>query len=326
MRETDAIVLREYGGPENLTLETVELPPLGENDLLLRHTAISVNFHDCYVRSGLYDTLSLPGVPGLEAVGVIEEVGPSVEGFLVGDRIGWISPSYGGYTARRVLSADLAIKLPAFLTDSEVAASLVKSFTVIFLVTKSYHVQPGQTVLIHAAAGGVGQMLTQACHNLGAKVIATVGSREKEIVARRVGADEVILYKEEDFLDRVMSLTHGQGVDVVYDSVGADTFARSLKCLDYGGALVNYGQSSGPVHPFSPSDLASKSLSVSRPIIFHFIRKRHDLLAMAVDAFKAFESGTIRPVDSVIFPLAEAAAAHRMIEAGKSPGGVVLVP
>lgn len=324
MRTTEAIVLSEFGGPDKLVRQTIELPRVGNNELLVRHTAIAVNFHDCYVRSGLYKTLNLPGVPGLEAVGIVDEIGQNVAGFAVGDRIGWVSPSYGGYATRRVLNADLAIKLPGFLTDNQAAASLVKGFTVSFLVTESC--RPDQTVLIHAAAGGVGQMLTQACHRLGARVIATVGGKEKEAAARNAGANEVILYKEEDFLERVLSLTQGKGVDVVFDSVGADTFRRSLQCLDYGGALVNYGQSSGPVSAFTPSDLATKSLSVSRPIIFHFIRKRDDLLRMAADTFGAFERGLFKPIEPIVFPLAEAADAHRLIEARKSPGGVVLIP
>jgi NADPH:quinone reductase len=326
MRTTDAIVLSEYGGPDKLKHQAVELPPLGKDELLVRHTAIAVNFHDCYVRSGLYKTLDLPGVPGLEAVGVVEEIGANVSGFAVGDRIGWVSPSYGGYAKHRVLSADLAIKLPAFLSDNQAAASLVKGLTVTFLVTKSFRVQPDQTVLIHAAAGGVGQMLTQACSRLGARVIATVGSKEKEAVARSAGANEIIFYKEDDFLKQVLAITQGKGVDAVFDSVGADTFTKSLQCLDYGGALVSYGQSSGAVAPFTPSDLAVKSLSVSRPIIFHFIRKRVDLLRMATETFNSFESGLFKPSEPVTFPLAKAGDAHRLLEARLSPGGVVLIP
>ncbi len=326
MQTTDAIVLSEVGGPDQLKVQSIELPLLGANDLLVRHTAIAVNFHDCYVRSGLYRTLTLPGVPGLEAVGIIEEVGRDVAGLAVGDRIGWVSPLYGGYAARRVLNADLAIKIPTFLSDNQAAASLVKGFTVSYLVGSAHRVGPAQTVLIHAAAGGVGQMLTQACHRLGAHVIATVGSSSKAAIARGAGADEVILYREEDFLERVLSSTQGRGVDVVFDSVGADTFVKSMRCLDYGGSLVNYGQSSGPVLPFTPTDLAQKSLSVSRPIIFHFMRKRDDLVRLATETFDAFDRGLFKPVEAVAYPLSEAADAHRLLEARQSPGGVVLIP
>lgn len=323
---TEAIVLRRHGGPEELVPEEVPLAPPGAGEILLRHSAINVNFHDTYVRTGQYRTLALPGIPGLDAVGLVEAVGPDVAGLAPGDRVAWISGAYGGYAARRVLAADLAIKLPDGIGDAQAAASLMKAFTVRMLVHESHRVRPGQTVLVHAAAGGVSQLLCQWCKALGARVIGTVSSEAKARVARLRGADEIIFYRSEDFVARVMALTDGEGVAAVYDSVGRDTFMGSLRCLDYNGTLVNFGQSSGPVEPFTPADLAGRSLTVTRPILFHKIRRPEELQAYAADVFDAFERGIIQPIDPETLPLAQAAEAHRILEAGGSPGGLVLVP
>lgn len=323
---TDAIILRRHGGPDELVLEQVRLGEPGPGEILLAHSAINVNFHDTYVRTGQYRTLALPGIPGLDAVGVVEAIGPGVDGLAPGDRVAWISGAYGGYVARRILPADLAFRVPDGIGDAQAAASLMKAFTVRMLVRDSFMVQPGQTVLVHAAAGGVSQLLCQWCKALGARVIGTVSSEAKAEVARASGADEVIFYRSEDFVARVDALTDGEGVDVVYDSVGHDTFSGSLRCLDYGGTLVNFGQSSGPVAPFSPSDLAVRSLSVARPILFHKIRRPDQLKAYSDETFDAFDRGIVRPIDPVVLPLANAADAHRLLEAGESPGGLILKP
>lgn len=321
-----AILLREYGGPEVLRLEQVEIGMPAAGDLLIRQTAIGVNFHDCYVRSGLYRTLTLPGIPGIEGVGVVEAVGADVSGFEVGERIAWISAAYGGYAATRTLPAELAIKLPDNITDVQVAASFMKAATVCMLARKLHTISAGQTVLVHAAAGGVGQLLCNWSRHLGARVIATVGTSEKAAVARRAGASEVILYREEDFVTRTLELTDGRGVDVVYDAIGRDTFERSLACLDYHGKLINYGQASGPVEPFSPARLAAKSLSVARPIIFHYLRTPDRLRTIAREALEAMASGVIAPLNPLRMRLDEAAEAHRLLEGQKSPGGIVLEP
>ncbi|WBX86267.1 quinone oxidoreductase family protein [Sphingosinicella microcystinivorans] len=323
---TEAIVLRRYGGPEELVLEQVPLAAPGPGEILLRHSAINVNFHDTYVRTGQYRTLDLPGIPGLDAVGVVEAIGPDVEDLAPGDRIAWISGAYGGYAARRVLRAGLAFRLPGGISDAQAAASLMKAFTVRMLVRDSHRVEPGQTVLIHAAAGGVSQLLCQWCKALGARVIGTVSSEAKAEVARACGADEIVFYRSEDFVARVNALTGGEGVAAVYDSVGRDTFAGSLRCLDYGGVLVNFGQSSGPVEPFRPSDLAVRSLSVTRPILFHKIRRPDQLRTYVQDTLDAFDRGVVRPIDPDTLPLSRAADAHRILEAGESRGGLVLVP
>lgn len=322
----EAIVLRRYGGPEELGLETVVLPRLGARDILIRHTAINVNFHDTYVRTGQYRTLALPGVPGLDAVGVIEAVGSGVTGMKPGDRVAWISGAYGGYATRRILLADAAFLLPDWIADAQAAATLMKAFTVRMLVKDSFRVAAGQTVLVHAAAGGVSQLLCQWCKALGARVIGTVSSAAKAEIARACGVDDIVFYRSEDFVARVRELTDGAGVAAVFDSVGRDTFAGSLQCLDFNGTLVNFGQSSGPVAPFTPADLAVRSLTVTRPILFHKIRRPAELQVYVREAFEAIAAGIVRPLDPLVLPLSRAADAHRLLEAGQSPGGIVLVP
>jgi len=316
--DSPAIILRQYGGPEQLKLESHDVPPPQQGELLIRHTAVNVNFHDIYVRTGLYKTLTLPGVPGLDAVGVVEATGPGETRFKAGDRIGWISATYGGYCAKRILPSALAFPIPDGMDDAQAAASLMKGFTARMLVTESHRVKAGQTVLIHAAAGGVGQLLCQWCKALGARVIATVGSEAKAEVARACGADEIIFYREDDFVARVLKLTDGQGVAAVFDSVGKDTFAGSLKCL--------FGQSSGAVAPFTPSDLAARSLTVTRPILFHYLRTREALETYASETLAAFTDGTMRLIEPERFPLSAAADAHHLLESGRSPGGIVLIP
>lgn len=326
MAVAEAILLREHGGPDSLRVEAVETGRPGKGELLIRQTAAGVNFHDIYVRTGLYKTLALPGVPGIDGVGIVEAVGEAVEAFQTGDRIAYISSEYGGYAALRLLPAARAVKLPSFLDDVGAAASLLKGLTAHMLLRKVRQVQPGETILVHAAAGGVGQLLCRWASHLGATVIATVGSLEKAEVARAAGAQHLILYRGEDFVARVRDITAGAGVAAVYDSVGADTFHKSLDCLDYGGMLVNFGQSSGAVSPFSPSLLAARSSSVCRPILFHYLRDPVEAGLMFQDVFDAFRVGTLTPVKTLTLPLAQAAEAHRVLESGASPGGVVLIP
>src|ERR1700736_604980 len=221
---TRAIVLHETGGPERLIWEPVEVGVPGPGELRVRQTAIGVNFHDTYVRTGLYKTLSLPGIPGVEAAGVVERVGPDVTAFVPGDRVCYVDPSYGAYSEVRLLPAALAFRLPDAISDETAASLAVKGLTACMLLRHTRRVLPEETLLIHAAAGGVGQSLVHWAKHLGAKVIATVGSAEKAAIAHGCGADQVILYRTENFVERVASFTHGRGVDVVYDSVGADTF------------------------------------------------------------------------------------------------------
>jgi NADPH2:quinone reductase len=323
---TGAILLREVGGPANLRYESVEVGEPGPEELLLRHTAIGVNFHDTYVRSGLYRTLELPGIPGLEAAAVVEKVGSKVAGVTAGDRVCYIDTSYGAYSQMRVLPARLALRLPDNITD-EVAASLtIKGFTACMLLRHVHAVRDGETLLIHAAAGGVGQPLVRWAKHLGATVIATVGSEKKAAIARACGADHVILYREESFIERVAQITHGRGADVVYDSVGADTFSGSIDSLAVRGTLVNFGQSSGPVPPFTISRLAARSNSIVRPMVFHYIHDRVELEAIAKETFGALERGVIQAEIGLRLPLSRAQDAHVALESRCTSGAVILLP
>jgi len=321
---TQAIVLRETGGPEKLLWEPVEVGQPGPGELRIRHTAIGVNFHDTYVRAGLYKTLSLPGIPGVEAAGVVELVGPDVTAFVPGDRVCYVDQSYGAYSEARLLPAALALRLPDAISDEAAASLAVKGLTACMLLRHTRRVLPGETLLIHAAAGGVGQLLVHWAKHLGAKVIATVGSPEKAAIVRGCGADEVILYRNENFVERVAALTHGRGVDVVYDSVGADTFSGSLDCLGYFGTLVNFGQSSGAVPPFPVSRLAARSNTVVRPIVFHYIRERTARDAMVEETFKMVQAAVLRPRIGLRLPLSRAAEAHAALESRATTGAVIL--
>lgn len=323
---THGIMLREPGGPEQLRWERVEVPNPGPHQVRVRHTAIGVNFHDTYVRSGLYKTLALPGVPGLEAVGIVEELGPGTGGLAVGDRVYYICEAYGAYAQARILPAALALHVPDAIGDADAAAVTLKGMTACILLRHVHRVSPGQTLLIHAAAGAIGQPLCRWAKHLGAMVIATVGSSEKAAVARACGADHVILYRDEPFPDRVREITKGRGVDVAYDSVGKDTFLDSLECLDYLGHLVNFGQSSGPVAPLNVPLLAAKSITLTRPLLFHYIRGREALERMAGETFDAVAAGVIRPEIGLSLPLAKASEAHRALESRATTGAVVLMP
>src|SRR5579859_4094119 len=250
---TRAIVLQQYGGPEALRPERVEIGAPAAGELQVRQTAIGVNFHDVYVRSGLYRTLALPGIPGIEGVGTVESVGPGVHGFAVGDRIGYVSGQYGAYAGRRNLPAALALKLPDAMGDRLAATVLLKGLTAEMLLRRVTQVSRGTTILVHAAAGGVGRLLCQWAAHLGATVIGTVGSEAKSRVAREAGCHHTILYRSTDFVEAVKRITGGRGVDIAFDSVGKDTFYGSLDALAKLGHLVNFGQSSGPVEPLPVS-------------------------------------------------------------------------
>jgi NADPH:quinone reductase len=321
-----AIVVSEYGGPEVLRLQDVAVREAGPGELLLRQTAIGINFHDCYVRSGFLKTLSLPGIPGIEGVGVILSVGAGVEGLRPGQRVGYVTPGYGGYAESRILPAAQAILLPDELEDAAAASILLKGLTVCMLVRKVHAIQKGDAVLVHAAAGGVGQLLCGWAKHLGATVIGTVGSAEKVEIARRSGAEHVILYRERDVAAEVSAITKGEGVAAAYDAVGRDTFSGSLASLGYFGKLVSYGQASGPVEPFALALLAARSNEVARPILFHCLRNRGDLEAMAAETFGAVAAGVIKPSVFAKLPLADAAEAHRLLEGRGTTGSIVLTP
>jgi len=320
-----AIVVRRYGGPEELKLEDVALGAPAPGQVRLRQAAIGVNFHDIYVRSGSYKTLALPGVPGIEASGVIEAVGADVRGFAPGDRVCYVTQSYGAYADTRLIDAQHLIRVPEGLDDRTVAASLVKGLTALMLVTKMRPLTARDTCLVYAAAGGVGLVLCQIARRIGARVIGVVGSPEKVALARNAGCADVIIRTQDDVAKEVLGLTKGRGVDVVYDSVGKDTFESSLDILAPRGLLVNFGQSSGPVAPFAPSRLAAKSNAVWRPILFHYLLDAAERQTMADDLFTALRTHAVKIEVGASFDLAQAAAAHESLESGTTTGSIVLV-
>ena len=319
-----AIFVEEYGGPEVLRARQVEVGTPGEGELRLRQTYAGVNFHDVYVRSGLYRTLTPPGIPGIEAVGVVEQVGPGVAGLRPGDRVGYVTRGYGCYASERLLPARLALKLPDAIDDRTAASVLLKGLTVEMLVQRVHRIAPGQWVLVQAAAGGVGQLLVQWATRLGARVIGTVGSAAKAELARAAGCEEVILYREEDVAARVAACTQGRGVDVVYDGVGQDSFAGSLASLALCAHLVNFGQASGPVPPLTMGELQARSTTLSRPVVFHYAAQREALEAMARSLFDALAQGWLKVEAPIEYPLAEAAAAHALLASRAATRAIVL--
>jgi NADPH2:quinone reductase len=326
MINTKAIVLRHFGGYDELKPEVVLVNGPGPGELLLRQTAVGVNFHDCYVRSGLYKTLELPGIPGVEACGVVEALGEGVEGFVPGDRVAYVTSKYGAYAQHRCLSAELAVKVPNSVTDAVAAALMVKGLTTAVLLHDVCSIRSGDIILVHAAAGGVGSLLCQWASHIGAEVIGTVGSEAKLEVAKANGCKHAINYTSSDFVKEVKRITSGVGVTVVYDSVGKDTFNRSLQCLAPMGHLVNFGQSSGPVDPFAPSLLAHGSLSVTRPILFHYISNPARLLHNANLLFDALSRSIIRIQSITEYSLDDAGHAHEDLESRRMIGLPVLRP
>lgn len=318
-----AIVLRKYGGPEEMKAEAVTVGKPGAGEVRLRQTVIGINFHDAYVRSGLYKTLALPGIPGIEAAGVIEVAGEGA-GFKEGDRVAYVTGGYGAYASHRLIAADKLIRLPDTIDDRTAGAMMVKGLTVQMLLTKLRPLAAGETCLVHAAAGGVGQMLTQWAHHIGATVIGTVGTEAKAVKAKANGCNHVIIYSREDFAARVTEITGGKGVQMVFDAVGADTFEGSLAVLASQGVLVNFGQSSGPIPPFAPARLAAKSNALWRPILFHYIDNPAVRQEMADALFAAVAQGIVQVEIGAEFPLEEAAEAHRVMEARATTGSTIL--
>ncbi len=311
---TSAIVMHATGGPDVLQWEAVELAEMQAHEVLLRHTAIGVNYHDTYVRSGLYKTLALPGIPGIEAAGVVEAVGSDVRDFKPGDRVAYVTRQYGAYAQRRVIAADLLVPLPDTMSDLVAASSLLKGLTAQMLVRRVYAVSEGDWVLVHAAAGGVGTLLCQWARHLGAQVIGTVGSPEKVPLAFAAGCHSVLRYREEDFVARVREITGGAGVQVVYDGVGKDTFLGSMECLAPFGHLANYGQASGAVPAFEVSMLFPKSNSLSRPSVFQHVRTPRLLREAARHYFAACQDGALDIPESQSLALRDAAKAHALLE------------
>lgn len=319
------LIVRAPGGPA--ALEWAELPDAapGPGEVALRQLAVGVNFIDIYYRSGLYPWPETPLIPGAEAAGVVEAVGEGVTGFAPGDRAVYTLPT-GAYRTRRVLPADRLVPLPDGIAPEAIAGAFLKGLTAQYLVTGSYRVQPGDTVLVHAAAGGVGLILGQWLAAIGATAIGTAGGPDKVRLARAHGYAEVIDYRAQDFVAEVARITGGRGVAAVYDSVGADTWRGSLACLQRRGSFVNFGQSSGMIQGFALSDLARGSLTAIRPVLFDYIATRAELLTRAGDLFARLLDGSVRLDVTRARPLREAAAVQAEMEARATVGTTVLLP
>lgn len=320
-----AFVVREHGGPEQLKLEDLEVAAPGPGQLRIRNRAIGLNFVDVYQRTGLYAT-PLPFVAGNEGAGEVMAVGPGVTGFAPGDRIAYQGP-VGAYADERLLPADKAVHLPDSISFETAAAALLKGATAFYLLHWTHELKAGETILVHAAAGGTGQILVQWARAIGAKVVATAGSEEKCELVRQLGADLVINYKADDFVAAAKDFTGGRGVDVVYDGVGKATFEPSLDCLRVRGLMVSFGNASGPVALPRLGILAEKgSLYVTRPTGAAYFRTAEDIRTAAAALFNMIELGRIKVAIDQRLPLAEAVAAHRALEARETTGSTVLIP
>ena len=322
---TNAIRIHQTGGPEALQWEEIEVGPPGPGQAKLRQEVVGLNYIDVYHRTGLYPQ-SLPFTPGVEGAGVVESVGEGVTTVKPGDRVAYAGP-IGGYAEERLIAADRLVKLPDDIGDEQAAAMMLPGMTVDMLINRVRPLQKGETILVHAAAGGVGLILCQWASALGATVIGTVSTEEKAELARANGCDHPILYKTQDFVALVDEFTGGAKVPVVYDSVGRDTFLRSLDCLAPRGLMVSFGQSSGAIEPFSPGILAQKgSLFLTRPTLFSYIRTRELCQERADDLFEMVGSGKVRIEINQSYPLAEIAQAHRDLEARRTTGATVIRP
>ena len=322
-----AIRVHKTGGPEVLQWEDVDAPEPGPNQVRVRHTAVGLNFIDIYYRKGVYAAPQLPFTPGVEGAGVVEKAGAGVTEFKPGDRVAYPSSPLGAYSEMRVIAADRLVPIPTNVDDRTAAAMMLKGTTAQYLLRRTYRVQPGDTILFHAAAGGVGLIACQWAKQLGATVIGTVSSDAKATLAAAHGCDHPIVYTREDWVKRVRALTHGEGVPVVYDSVGKDTFMQSLDCLRPLGMMVSFGQSSGVVPAFDIGMLSAKgSLFLTRPSSMTYLAKRQDLLTSASELFDVVGRGQIRIEIKQTFALKEAAAAQRALEARQTTGSTVLLP
>jgi NADPH2:quinone reductase len=322
-----AIRVERPGGPEALQWADVPVGQPGPGEALVRHTAIGVNFIDVYHRRGFYPLPSLPAVIGLEAAGRVEAVGPGVTEVVVGDRVAYAGGPTGAYSEIRAIAAYRLVKLPDGIDDRRAAAMMLKGMTAEYLLRRTYAVKPGDAILVHAAAGGVGLIVCQWGKTLGATVIGAVGTKDKVELANTHGCDHVIVTGEEDVVARVREITGGEGVSVVYDSVGKDTFMRSLDCLRPRGLMVSFGQASGMVPPLDISILSAKgSLFLTRPTLMTYTASREDLMASAAALFDAVLRGVVRIEVRQTYPLRDAARAHADLEARKTTGSTVLIP
>jgi NADPH:quinone reductase len=318
-----AIRFAKTGGPEVLECQEVEVGKPGPGQVRLRHTAVGLNYIDTYQRSGLYP-MTLPSGLGSEAAGIIEEVGPGVSGLKPGDRVAYAGGPLGACSEARVMPADRLVPLPAGITDQQAAAMMLKGMTAWYLVRRTHAVKPGETILIHAAAGGVGLIVCQWAKHLGATVIGTVGSDDKAALVKAHGCDHPINYRREDFIARVGEITQGKKLPVVYDSVGKDTFYKSLDCIAPLGLMASFGQSSGAIGPVDIGILAAKgSLFLTRPTLNTYTATREDLLTAARELFEVVLSGAVKIQVNQTYALRDAAQAHRDLQDRKTTGSTV---
>ena len=322
-----AIKLYNNGGPEVLKWEDHDPGNPEVEEVRIRHKAIGLNFIDVYHRTGLYPLPALPAIPGLEGSGVVEAVGEQVDNVVVGDRVAYAGVPPGAYAQVRCIPAHRLVKMPDDVSFETAAAMMLKGMTARYLIRGCYPVSSKDTILIHAASGGVGSIVSQWAHGIGATVIGTVGSAEKAEKARSNGCDHPILYSQEDFVENVREITNGRGVNVVYDSVGQATFMKSLECLQPLGTMVTFGQSSGSVPPLELGILAARgSLFLTRPSLMTYTESREDLLAHANDLFDVVQRNVVKIAIGQTYPLSEASVAHRALEGRKTTGSTILIP
>jgi NADPH:quinone reductase-like Zn-dependent oxidoreductase len=330
---TKAAVIYEKGSPDVFKWEEVEVPNPRKNEVRLKNTAIGVNYIDTYHRRGMPHPWPVPELPivlGIEGVSIVEELGPDVTEFSIGDRVAYALPPHGAYSEERVYPVDKLIKIPDFLsnqTDQDLAALMLKGLTAQFLLRRTYRVKPGDVILVHAAAGGMGLLLCQWAKYLGATVIGTVSSEEKAEKARAAGAQHTVIHTKGDFVKTVLDVTDGKGCPVVYESIGKDTFKRSMDCLQPMGMLAAYGHASGAPDPVDVIELGTRgSLFLTRPAIMHYMEKRDDLMLSANDLFNVIEKGNLKSNVNHVYPLREVGEAHRAIENRETTGATVLIP
>ena len=323
---TKAIRFDKTGGPEVMKWVDVEVGEPGKGEIRVKHHAVGLNFIDVYFRTGLYP-MPLPAGLGMEAAGEVTAVGEGVTGFEVGDRVAYASRPPGAYAQERVMSAQYVVRLPDAIAYEDAASVMLQGLTAQYLLRRTYRVKAGDTILIHAAAGGVGMLACQWAKALGATVIGTVGSDEKAEIARAHGCDHAIVYTRENFTRRVREITNGAGVPVVYDSIGKDTFTASLDCLAPLGMFISFGNASGPLPPIDSSEFAGRgSLFFTRPTLFTYIGKRSDYEAMSAELFDVLVSGKVKTSINQRYPLSEVAKAHTELESRRTTGSTILLP
>ena len=325
-----AAVIYEKGAPDVFRWEEVEVGAPGRGEIRIRNEAVGVNYVDTYHRRGMPHPWPVPELPlvlGFEGAGVVTDVGEGVEGLSPGARVGYAMPPHGAYSQERIYPAEKAVRVPDGIDARAVAALMLKGLTAQYLLRRTYRVEPGDTILVHAAAGGMGLILCQWGKHLGATVIGTVSTEEKAERARAAGCDHAIVHGEGDFVATVKEVTDGEGCAVVYESIGKDTFRRSMDCLRPLGMMASYGHASGAPDPVDVIELGARgSLFLTRPAIMHYMAKREDLVAGAGELFEAVRNGAVEPAVNHLYPLSEAAEAHRAIEARQTTGATVLLP